>query len=541
MTQLKVVVWNCSAGLYDRTPNLAGLAAGITGFDVALLCELDRNTNKSMVNGIRIDQPVVLAKTAGYPYVTIGKRFDYDGGERVDAVLSRLPLFNTRTTILDRVSHPFAWGRPGPRALTEVTVSTPTGPVRLATTRWTNDQFHDDPQREPVLDWDGTGDRLKESQHTRALLSAYSGMPTVLGGDLNACRNEPSVAQLFKYGYVDAMTSIGFQGIDFLLYRDAPDRRLKVLEALRPPNPGDASDHGPPLAVTFDVPARRKGGWESLGGDFQFGPAVCSWGKGRIDVFGADRQDRILRHRWFVDGEGWYEWEKHGTSTINSAPAAVAWGPQRIDVFARGGHDWLWHRWYTQTHGWEGWEALGGRLSGAPTVCSWKPGRLDVFVRDVDGMLKHKWFVAGERWYDWETLGNSPIGGAPAAVSWASGRIDVVARGADDQLRHVWFVAGEGWSGWESLGGTLTSDPAICSWQAGRLDIFVRGTNNALWHKWYVNGEGWYEWESLGDHIITSSPAAVSWSNDRIDVVARGGNNAIYRKWFDGYWHPQPE
>ncbi len=45
-------------------------------------------------------------------------------------------------------------------------------------------------------------------------------------------------------------------------------------------------------------------GWENLLGDLTSGPAVCSWGPGRIDVFVRGGDDNALWHKWW-DGATW--------------------------------------------------------------------------------------------------------------------------------------------------------------------------------------------------------------------------------------------
>ena len=263
------------------------------------------------------------------------------------------------------------------------------------------------------------------------------------------------------------------------------------------------------------------GGQPSVGASSS-GPAVASWGDGRLDVFvrGVDGQ---LWHRWF-DGE-WRGWEPLG-GVLASGPAVASWGGGRLDVFVRGVDGQLWHRWFDGE--WRGWEPLGGVLASGPAVASWGGGRLDVFVRGVDGQLWHRWFD-GE-WRGWEPLGGVLASG-PAVASWGGGRLDVFVRGVDGQLWHRWFD-GE-WRGWEPLGGVLASGPGAASWGGGRLDVFVRGVDGQLWHRWF-DGE-WRGWEPLGG-VLASGPGAASWGGGRLDVFVRGVDGQLWHRWFDGEW-----
>ena len=201
-----------------------------------------------------------------------------------------------------------------------------------------------------------------------------------------------------------------------------------------------------------DMSAYRWSNWEPLGGVLKGGPAVSSWGEGRLDVFvtGANNQ---LFHKWFSnnrwsDDRGGFPagWEPlYGTET--SDPVPVSWGAGRIDVFARGQNSQLWHKYYN--HGWSGWtdEGLKGLVTnGGPAATTWGQGRLDLFARGNDNQLYHKWF-SNNRWSDNRD-------GFPA--------------------------------GWEPLGGQLTSDPSAVAWSPNRIDVFAIGPSHDLIHKWWT-------------------------------------------------------
>jgi hypothetical protein len=289
---------------------------------------------------------------------------------------------------------------------------------------------------------------------------------------------------------------------------------------------------GEPLQVTFQ---------EHFEGILPtFGPEVCSWAPGRLDLFVRGSDDALWHNPYFGS---WSGWERLGGS-LTSDPAAVSWEKGRIDVFGRGiaqHGSRLLHRSYVKGKGWSFWEYLrGGELTASgPAVCSWAAGRLDVFVRGTDNALWRIWYDGD--WSRWELLGGI-LSSDPAAISWSFGRIDVFARGTDNALWHKWYDGG--WSGWTSLGGVLKSGPTVCSWMPGRLDVFVQGTDNALWHIWYdetgdrtslLGQSNWSRWESLGGNLA-AKPTAVSWAQRRTDVVIRGPDDILMHRYYNGDW-----
>ncbi|AUX43551.1 uncharacterized protein SOCE26_050010 [Sorangium cellulosum] len=286
-----------------------------------------------------------------------------------------------------------------------------------------------------------------------------------------------------------------------------------------------ALDPGQPRDPLQFPALKLESSWESLGGDLNSTPAVCSWASGRLDVF-VRGKDNTLFQKYF-DGT-WSPWKSLG-GALTSGPAAVSWGNRRIDVFARGQDNTLMHKYFDGT--WSPWESLGGALTSKPAVCSWASGRLDVFARGQDNELLHKYFDG--TWRDWKSLGGE-LSSAPAAVSWGEGRIDVVAHGQNGELFQKYFNGT--WSSWGSLGLVpSTGEPAVCAWAPRRLDVFARGKDDTLMHK-YFNGT-WSAWKSLGGGM-TSGPGAVSWGDRRIDVFTRGPDDALMHKWFNGAWLP---
>jgi hypothetical protein len=298
---------------------------------------------------------------------------------------------------------------------------------------------------------------------------------------------------------------------------------------------GDGSDVvvGDPGDLTSGCEVRWFGEEMNFSQPLGSGPAVSSWGSGRLDVFWREAPNFLgadtLMHKWF-DG-GWEGPESLG-GQLTSDPAAVSWGPGRIDVFYRGPDGSLHHKWYDQAHGgWLGPESLGGQLASgsSPAVASSGPGKLEVFWRGTGNDLRWRWYAGG--WGPEQSLGGA-LTSDPAAVSWGPGRLDVFYRGTNNDLRHKWDDGGVGgWRPDESLGGVLTSGPGVASRGADKLDVFVFGTDNALYRKSF--DAGWSDWERLGGRTrrAASDPEAVSWGSGRLDIFMRATDNALRHMW----------
>ena len=190
--------------------------------------------------------------------------------------------------------------------------------------------------------------------------------------------------------------------------------------------------------------------WQSLGGNFDTGPAATSSGPGRIDVFARSADDGTLQHNWF-DGTSWNFWETWTTDTLRAvAPAAVSWtdGGEfpvlHIAVFAVHDADQaMYLAAYDSTVGLPGllWQPLSGDVASAPAVTSWgPPNQFDVFARGpapARNLLQNQ-TVDGVNWTGWTSLADFELASGPAATSWGPGRIDVFVVGLDNRLHHRW-------------------------------------------------------------------------------------------------------
>ena len=101
----------------------------------------------------------------------------------------------------------------------------------------------------------------------------------------------------------------------------------------------------------------RPGPTGSLGGQIPAGtgPAACSWGAGRLDVF-VQGTTGALYHKSYTGS--WSGWQTLGGALTSSPAAAAASGSSRIDVFVRGSDGALWQK--TYNGGWSGWTSIGG-------------------------------------------------------------------------------------------------------------------------------------------------------------------------------------
>ena len=222
--------------------------------------------------------------------------------------------------------------------------------------------------------------------------------------------------------------------------------------------------------------------------------------------------------------------EGSAQSPVNTGPAVASWGSGRLDVFARGTNDGLYQKTYTTTGGWSSWQSLGGTLTSSPAATSRNPGGLTVFVRGPDGGIWYRDYMAGS-WGPWAPIGGSVAANTgPAVASWGSGRLDVFVECTNGALYQKTYTTTGGWSGWQYLGGTLTSGPGATSRNPGGLTVFFRGTDGAIWYRDYVAGS-WGPWASIGGSVAANTgPAVASWGSGRLDVFVECTNGALYQK-----------
>ena len=87
-------------------------------------------------------------------------------------------------------------------------------------------------------------------------------------------------------------------------------------------------------------------------------------------------------------GGSWGNWVSiAGQIPAGTGPAACSWGSGRLDVFARDTDGAMWHKSYDTATAWSNWNSLGGILTSSPAATSPSSGVIDVFVRGSDGAL----------------------------------------------------------------------------------------------------------------------------------------------------------
>ena len=156
------------------------------------------------------------------------------------------------------------------------------------------------------------------------------------------------------------------------------------------------------------------GWWRILDPIFPQGAYIgaVSRSRDKLDVFGTDRNGRVLTAAWepaFVDGwHGW--WHIQGGLAQAGAPVTVvSRSADKLDVFVIGTDNTTytaaWEPGFTSWHGW--WNLRGGRAAhGAFITCvSRSPDFMDVFVVGLDGRVWSAAWSPGTPWGGWWPMG----------------------------------------------------------------------------------------------------------------------------------------
>lgn len=231
--EVTVLVYNIHAGKdAGGADNLSRVAQVVreSGADLVLLQEVDRNTRRSGP----ADQPATLARLTGHA-VAFGRTIEFQGGEYGIALLSRWPI--RRDTLIPLAATPQGTAEREQRGLLAAVVDAPGGAIVVLNT-------HLDASGDETWRMRETADALRAAAEFRR-----SGLPLLLGGDLNA-RPESSVHEVLRgAGFRDAWPACG-SGDGFTFPAAAPARRIDYLYL--PPGaqcveahvlPGEASDH----------------------------------------------------------------------------------------------------------------------------------------------------------------------------------------------------------------------------------------------------------------------------------------------------------
>lgn len=212
---VRVLVYNIHAGKdAQNRPNLEEVAALIrsTEADVVLLQEVDRGTKRS--GGVdQVQRLMDRTRFAG----AFGRTLDYDGGQYGIAALARDGFGYEDTVPLPVLpAQARAGGSHEPRGALVTVVHTRLGRLQALTT-------HLDASK-------GDEYRQQEAEQLRELLNVRraTGLPLLLGGDMNAVPESAVIKKVLGFGLRDAWTECG-QGDGFTFPAAKPVRRIDYL------------------------------------------------------------------------------------------------------------------------------------------------------------------------------------------------------------------------------------------------------------------------------------------------------------------------
>lgn len=235
----KVMTYNLWASRpgFLQTQNLIEMAAVIkkAAPDLVALQEVDKFTKRNP-----IDVTKELAERSGMKYYYYAKAMNHDGGEYGDAILSNLPLKETKGYVLGTTAE-----LPGEnRSVARVTVEKEGKEIYFISTHLD----HLAPET----------NRIKQAKDIVDILKTYD-KPVILGGDLNALPDSETMRilrQHLTWGCFNNNCAFTFpatnpnRAIDYLMFAPVSAFSVKSYQAYT--WAGNASDHLPVLA-TFEL------------------------------------------------------------------------------------------------------------------------------------------------------------------------------------------------------------------------------------------------------------------------------------------------
>ena len=289
--------------------------------------------------------------------------------------------------------------------------------------------------------------------------------------------------------------------------------------------------------------------WGTLGasGFLNGGPAVVSWGTGRVDVFNFDSAYH-LRHG-YVDASVSICSTPGGTPCVDNwgsapagyqffgEPAVASRGPQQLDVFALARSTTpcfgvkcgvpapelfqrVWHAGYDS--GWIDRGAPSGvTIASGPAAAAYNPDEGAVFfVGDDNNIYRGTWTDTSFVWDLWsgaQSLNGSPViwQGKPAAASWAPGRFDVLLIDTMGRLFDCGGDADKSWgncSEWQPPSGiSFSNSPAITQMGDQRLVVAARGSDRQGWIKEWNFATDTGPWVATGGRLAGAAVGLSSW------------------------------
>jgi hypothetical protein len=197
-----------------------------------------------------------------------------------------------------------------------------------------------------------------------------------------------------------------------------------------------------------------------------------------IDVYGRGSNGALYQREY--NNNAWSSWTSLGGQlAANTGPAACSWGADRLDVFVQGTNGGLYHKWYAG--GWSGWENLGGKLTSSPGAATASSSRIDAFVRGGDNGLWQKTYNGA--WSGWTSPGSmsqantQTIYYVPQAGStWANRGTAGASYDAYVSTPSLFRTQSNGYPYWGDIGqndfiyipaGSATNNQNVASWEIG--------------------------------------------------------------------------
>jgi len=236
--EIRVVTYNIHHGEgTDRKFDLSRIAKRMMAErpDIIALQEVDQKTRRAS----GVDQPAEFAKLTGMR-VVFGRNIDYDGGGYGTAVLTRLPVRDSKSVKLKSYYPPTA-ENPEQRGVQVIEIGE-NGKTELLFL-CTHLDFR------PADD-----ERMNSAVTINELVKKHSDTPALIAGDFNATPDSGPVREFEKEWKVagDDASIVTFPSegpsrrIDYVMYRPAEKWKVEEVRVLDEPV---ASDHRPVLAV----------------------------------------------------------------------------------------------------------------------------------------------------------------------------------------------------------------------------------------------------------------------------------------------------
>jgi len=259
---------------------------------------------------------------------------------------------------------------------------------------------------------------------------------------------------------------------------------------------------------------------------------ACSWGEGRIDVFGVDRDTGNILQLLFENGS----WANPNVipnpfqgTRFQGYITACSWGKGRIDIFGADSEGQLLQYYYggIVLPTWNA-KILGHQgLTGQMTACSWGEERIDIFGLNAtqDRMIQYYYDGSweGPVSHDYTQVIKAkliygtfkPFAQTITSASWGSGRIDIFGQDSSGKMEQLYY---DGSWGGSILDPTTTTAISACAPRSGHVDTFSLDSNCNILHVYY---NGIWKSETVDNPFPSQNwtlQAASSWGKGRIDL-----------------------